>query len=125
MFKNKVTQLTICALMVLFSAPLAACSSSAQQEKITTTTIDPQILELQEKVKTLESTLATTTTSTTTTTKPSVYITDVMRFFSGYTKFDQHECREIFKYSDGTEFESPRRWVPTTKDWRGVKEYNC
>ncbi len=106
---------------------LTACGS-ASQEPSSSTTIDPTVEELQEKVESLEERLNATSTTVippSTTQKPAPKIVDVRRFFSGYTKFDQHECREIFIYSDGTEFESPRRWVTTTKNSAGFKQYDC
>ena len=92
-----------------------------------------------EGVRGVATTTTTTTTTTTVVTLPEGFslptptiarpsapkIVNVRRFFSGYTKFEDHECREIFEYSDGTEFESPRRWVRTTEDWAGNKRYDC
>ena len=107
--KNRALLKAVCICLVLFSIPLAACASSAEQEeKVTTTTIDPQILELQEKVETLESILNTTTT--TIAAKPVKTIVRTYRFSSN-TRFDQHECREIAEYSDGTQVEISRWWA--------------
>jgi hypothetical protein len=119
--KNKVSIKAVCICLVLISIPLAACSSSAQQEKVTTTTIDPLILELQEQVETLESILNTTTVAP----KPAKSIVEIRRGFSGNLKFDQHECREITVYSDGTALVNSTWWANTTKDWRGEKQYYC
>jgi hypothetical protein len=113
--KSKVSLKAFCFCLVLLSTPLAACSSSAQQEKVTTTTIDPQILELQEKVETLESILNTTTT--TATTKPAKTIVETRRWYSGITKFDQHECRESVVYSDGTEVVTSTWWAQSSKSY--------
>ena len=90
---------------------------------MTTTTIDPQILELQEKVETLESMLNTTTT--TVAAKPAKSIVEIRRWRTGNLKFDQHECRETVVYSDGTEVITSTWWANTTKDWAGAKQYNC
>lgn len=113
--KNNASSKSVCICLVLFSLPLAACSSNAQQEKVTTTTIDPQILELQEKVETLESILDTTTT--TTEAKPVKTIVETRRWYSGVTKFDQHECRETVVYSDRTEVETSRWWAQSSKSY--------
>jgi hypothetical protein len=109
---------------------LTGCSSSGQ-EPASPTTIDPKIEELQEKVDSLEEKLNTTTTAPppVSTQKPAPKLVEVKRWFSGNTRGidpnEEHECREVFVYSDGTEVESPRRWVPTTKDWRGVDQRTC
>jgi hypothetical protein len=113
--KNKVSLKTICSCLVLLSTTLAACSSTAQPEKVTTTIIDPQILELQEEVETLESILDTTTT--TSTAKPAKTIVETRRWYSGTTNFDQHECRETVVYSDGTEVETSRWWAQSSKNY--------
>ena len=110
-------------LCLVTVAILSGCSSSAT--KPSSTTIDPQIAVLQKQVEDLQTkvnatTIPTTTTTTTTTPKAAVKIVEISRFFSGYTKgqgsSSQHQCREIIKYSDGTEFESPRRWVQTEQN---------
>lgn len=113
-----------------FLLGLTACSSSGQQPA-SPTTIDPKIEELQQKVDSLEQKLSSTTTTpvSVSTQKPAPKLVEVKRWFSGNTKGiepnEYHECREVFIYSDGTEVESPRRWVPTTKDWRGVDQRIC
>jgi hypothetical protein len=120
--------LSACGFTLLLC--LTACSSSGQ-EPASPTTIDPKIEELQQKVNSLEEKLNATTTAPPplSTQKPAPKLVEVRRWFSGNTKgiepYEEHECREVFKYSDGTEFESPRRWVPTTKDWRGVDQRKC
>lgn len=92
-----------------------------------------------EGVRGVPTTTTTTTTTTTVVTLPEGFsiptptiarpsapkIVNVRRFFSGNTRFEDHECREIFEYSDGTEFESPRRWVRTTVNSAGFKRYDC
>jgi hypothetical protein len=80
-------------------------------------------LELQEKVETLESILNTTTT--TVAAKPAKSIVEIRRSYSGNLKFDQHECREIIVYSDGTAVVTSSWWANTTKDWKGDKQYYC
>ena len=120
-------------LSLIAVALLSNCSSSAN--KPSSTTIDPQIEALQKQLEELKTqvnatTIPTTTTTTTTTPKAAVKIVEISRFFSGYTKGQgsktQHECREIIKYSDGTEFESPRRWVQSEQNAAGTYNvYNC
>jgi hypothetical protein len=119
--KSKVSLKAFCFCLVLLSTPLAACSSSAQPDEVTTTTIDPQILELQEKVETLESILNTTTT--TATTKPAKTIVETRRWASGVTNGDQHECRETVEYSDGTQVETSRWWAKSAAS--GYPRYPC
>lgn len=125
---------------------LAACSSPSDgpaNQSATTepaqTTIDPVIDELRAKIEALEAKLAATKPTTPcamcgkkpsapTTTgapKPAVKLVSVRRFFSGDTKFDEHECREIFEHSDGTTFESPRWWAITAIDRYGFKDIRC
>ena len=120
--------LSACALTLLLL--LTACSSSGQKPA-SPTTIDPKIEELQLKVDSLEEKLNTTTTTPppVSTQKPAPKIVEVKRWFGGNTRgiepYEEHQCREVFIYSDGTEVESPRRWVPTTKDWRGIDQHPC
>ena len=120
--------LSACGLTLLLL--LTACSSSGQKPA-SPTTIDPTIEELQLKVDSLEEKLNTTTTTPPPvgTQKPAPKIVEVKRWFGGVTKgiepYEEHQCREVFIYSDGTEVESPRRWVPTTKDWRGIDQHPC
>lgn len=92
-----------------------------------------------EGIKGVPTTTTSTTSTTTVVTLPEGFflptptiarpsapkIVDIRRFFSGSTKFEEHQCREIFEYSDGTQFESPSWWVITPVDWRGVKQYDC
>lgn len=110
-------------LSLIAVALLSSCSSSVT--KPSSTTVDPQIEALQKQLEELKTqvnatTIPTTTTTTTTTPKAAVKIVEISRFYSGYNKGQgsqsMHECREIIKYSDGTEFESPRRWVKTEQN---------
>lgn len=111
---------------------LVGCSSSSGESPQTTVSpLEAEVENLKKQVDQLQTqlnatTIPTTTTTllpTTTTAKPAAKLVDVRRFFSGYTKGNgsstQHECREIFVYSDGTEFESPRRWVSTGQNAGG------
>jgi hypothetical protein len=120
--------LAACGLTLLLL--LTACSASGQKPA-TPTTIDPKIEELQQKVDSLEEKLNTITAAPqpASTQKPAPKIVEVKRWFGGNTRgiepYEEHQCREVFIYSDGTEVESPRRWVPTTKDYRGIDQFNC
>ena len=119
-------RLTVVASLV---GLLAGCSSfGVDSPQTTVSPLEAEVENLRKQVDQLQTqlnatTIPTTTTTlpaTTTTAKPAVKLIKVQRFFSGNTKGSgsstQHECREIFVYSDGTEFESPRRWVSTGQD---------
>ena len=114
------------AIVVSLVGLLAGCSSfGVESPQTTVSPLEAEVENLKKQVDQLQTqlnatTIPTTTTTlpvTTTTAKAAVKLVKVQRFFSGNTKGSgsstQHECREIFVYSDGTEFESPRRWVST------------
>ena len=108
---------------------LVGCASSSHQtpeDKVSVTTVDPALQDLQDKVDELEARLNSTTLAPSTTFPPKPtqkpYITRTSRFPSGYSKFVvgssdmAYECRIIDYYSDGTSVEGSRYWV-TVEKW--------
>ena len=109
--------LSACGLTLVLL--LTACTSSGQKPA-SPTTIDPKFEELQLEVDSLEEKLNSTITSPPpiSTQKPAPKLVEVRRW-AGQTRgiqYPEHECREVFIYSDGTEVESPRQWVPLKRD---------
>ena len=104
-------------LSLIAVALLGSCSSSVT--KPSSTTIDPQIADLQQQLEELKTQVNATTiptTTTTTTTKAPPYIVRTYRFSSN-NAFDQHECREMAEYSDGTTVEVSRWWAKSNDSY--------
>ena len=111
-------------LSLIAVALLGSCSSSGT--KPSSTTIDPLIATLQQEVEELKNQVNATTiptTTTTTTTKAPPYIVEIRVFASGNVAFDQHECREIVEYSDGSWTENRARWWVKSND--SYPHYPC
>ena len=116
-------------LFILLSSAtmIVGCSSGSQNN--TTTTIDPQIAALQEKVDELETQINATTLPPPTTKAPKPtarpYITRTGRFPTTYSKTlpngqKSYECRVIDYYSDDTSIEGGRYWVTVDKWYYGA-----
>jgi len=120
-------RLTVVASLV---GLLIGCSSAEVDSPATTESpLKQEVENLREQVDELKAQLNATTVPTTTTTttlpatttteKPAVKVVEIMRYFDGYTRGfgsqTEHQCREIIKYSDGTEFDS-RSWKRTGQD---------
>ena len=105
-------------LSLIAVALLSSCSSSGTTPS--STTIDPQIANLQQQLEDLKTQVNATTipaTTTTTTTKAPPYITRQYRWHTGTTAFDEHECRESADYSDGTRVDITTWWVKSNESY--------
>jgi hypothetical protein len=114
-------------LLVFIFFTLISCSSSGNN--YSSTTVDPVIQDLQDKVDELESKINATTLPPPTTQAPTPtqapYIARTDRFPSGSSRFvtgtkplmSEYECRIIDYYSDGTSVEGSRYWVKV-EQWR-------